>query len=188
MLKERIQEIFEFTKSESPYRKANKGWINQDIFLDLSPSPDTFAQRNEAAKVTIFWSPINNLLSKIFIIIVISSILVFTSLSFTKGRLNFNLFNTSLIKEIVKVEDNKVLETNDLKYLDSENSGNEENLEINELDKINKINTLDVNEINLDQESKTTQIDKEKSLIKDNGNNNLDIKILENKKSKSNFI
>ena len=33
MLKERIQEIFEFTNSESPYRKANKGWINEDIFM-----------------------------------------------------------------------------------------------------------------------------------------------------------
>ena len=44
MLKERIQEVFEFTKSESPYRKANKGWINQDIFLDLSPSPDQVKQ------------------------------------------------------------------------------------------------------------------------------------------------
>ena len=35
MLKERIQEIVEFTNSESPYQKANKGWINQNIFLDL---------------------------------------------------------------------------------------------------------------------------------------------------------
>ena len=76
MLKERIQEIFEFTKSESPYRKANKGWINQDIFLDLSPSTDTYTKRNESAKVTLFWSPINTLLSNIFIIIIISSILV----------------------------------------------------------------------------------------------------------------
>ena len=53
MLKERIQEIFEFAKSESPYRKANKGWINQDIFLDLSSSSDSIKQRNEAAKVTL---------------------------------------------------------------------------------------------------------------------------------------
>ena len=69
MLKERIQEVFEFTKSESPYRKANKGWINQDIFLDLSPSTDTYKQTSEAAKVTLFWSPLNSLLSNIFLII-----------------------------------------------------------------------------------------------------------------------
>ena len=54
MLKERIQEVFEFTKSESPYRKANKGWINQDIFLDLSPSTDTYNQTSEAAKAVSY--------------------------------------------------------------------------------------------------------------------------------------
>ena len=187
MIKERIQEIFDFTKSESPYRKANKGWINQDIFLDLSPSPDTFAQKNEAAKVTVFWSPINTLLSNIFTIIIISSLLVLTSISFTKGRFNFNLFNTSLINDIVKVEDNKVIKTNQLKDLDSMNSENEENLEINQLDKTNKITSLDDDQINLDQKTIAIQTDKEKSLIKDK-ENDIDIKILENKKSKSNFI
>ena len=91
MLKERIQEVFEFTKSESPYRKANKGWINQDIFLDLSPSPDQVKQINEDAKVTLFWSPINSLLSNIFIVFILGSLLVFTSVSFAKGR--FDLKN-----------------------------------------------------------------------------------------------
>ena len=185
MLKERIQEIFEFTKSESPYRKANKGWINQDIFLDLSPSPDTFEQKNEAAKVTLFWSPINKLVSNIFIIIIISSILVFTSLSFAKGRFNFNLFNNSSINDIVKVEDNMVK-----KYSHSNASISkisEKNLEINELDKINNITSLDDNQINSDQETITTEIDKQESLIKDKVNN-IDNQILENKKSKSNFI
>ena len=187
MIKERIQEILDFSKSESPYRKANKGWINQDIFLDLSPSTDSFAQKNEAAKVTVFWSPINTLLSNIFTVIIISSILVFTSLSFAKGRFNYNFFNTYFIHDIVKVEDNNVLKTNHLNDLDSINSENEQNLEINELDKMNKITELDDNEVILDQETKTIQLDKEKSLIKDEGNN-IDIKILENKKSKSNFI
>jgi len=93
VLKERIQEILEFTKSESPYRKANKGWINQDIFLDLSPSPDQVKQKKEDAKVTLFWSPINRLLSNIFLIIIVCSILVFSSVSFAKGRFDFNLFN-----------------------------------------------------------------------------------------------
>ena len=96
MLKERIQEIFEFTKSESPYRKANKGWVNQDIFLDLSPSADTYKQTNEAAKLTLFWSPINSFLSNIFLIIILGSLLVFTSVSFAKGRFDFNLLKIEL--------------------------------------------------------------------------------------------
>ena len=148
MLKDRLQEIFEFTKSESPYRKANKGWINQDIFLDLSPSVDTLKQKKEAAKVTLFWSPINNLLSNIFLIIIISSMLVFTSLSLSKGRFGFDSFNTSLISNIVKVEDNKVAEDSTVIALDSVTSENEESLAINQLDKINNINPLDENPTN----------------------------------------
>ena len=187
MLKERIQEIFEFTKSESPYRKANKGWINQDIFLDLNPSPDTFAQKNDAAKVTVFWSPINTLLSNIFIIIIISSILVFTSLNIVKGRFNFNFFNADLINDIVKVEDNKVLKINQFNDVSSENSENEQIFEINELNKTNNINSLDDSQIKLEQEKITHGIDKQESVIKDN-ENKIDIKNVGNKQSKSNFI
>ena len=187
MLKERIQEILEFSKSESPYSKANKGWINQDIFLDLSPKTNTFLQRNEAAKITLFWSPINTLLTNIFIIIIISSILVFTSLTFAKGRFNFDLFHSSFINEIVKVEDNKVLITNHPNDLDAKNHENEKNLEISELDKINNITSLDDNKINSDLEKITTEIEKAESLIKDK-KNNIDNKNLEIKKSKSNFI
>ncbi len=187
MLKERIQEIFEFIKSESPYRKANQGWINQDIFLDLSPSFDALKQKNEAAKVTIFWSPINNLLSNIFIILIASSLLVFTSLSFVKGRFDFDFFNASLVKEIVKVEDNTVLETTDLNDLDSRIAENQNNIDINELGKSNEINSLDNHQINLDQKTIANQINKEENRIKETKSNK-DIKNLENKKSKSNFI
>ena len=187
MLKERIQEVFEFTKSESPYRKANKGWINQDIFLDLSPAPDTFAQKNEAAKITVWWSPVNTLLSNIFIVIIISSLMVFTSLSFAKGRFNLNLFNTSLTNEIIQATDNNVMKTNQLTDLDSLDLENEQNLEIEELETKNNMISLDENQIKSDQKTITTEIDKKEVLIKDK-ENNTNIRILENKKSKSNFI
>ena len=187
MFKERIQEIFEFTKSESPYRKANKGWINQDIFLDLSPSSDTFKQNNEAAKITVFWTPVNTFLSNIFIILIISSILVFTSLSFAKGRFNFNYINSSSIKDMIKVEDSKVERTNQLRDLDYLKSENEKSLAINEIDNTNKINQLDDNQINSDQEIITNEIDKQQTIIKDS-KNKIDIKKLETKKLKSNFI
>ena len=187
MLKDRIQEIFDFTKSESPYRKANKGWINQDIFLDLSPVPDTFAQKNEAAKITVWWSPLNTLLSNIFIVIIISSLLVFTSLSFAKGRFNLNLFNTSLTNKITQATANSVLKTTQLKDLDSLDLENEQNLEIEELETKNNMISLDDNQLNLDQETIITKVEKQESLIKDK-NTNIDIEIVENKKSKSNFI
>ena len=187
MFKERIKEISEFTKSESPYRKANKGWINQDIFLDLSPSADTFSQKDEAAKLTVFWSPVNTLLSNIFIIIIMSSILVFTSISLSKGGFHFDLFNNSLITNTVKVEDNKVLKFDHVKDLDSINNENVQNIEINELDNINNKTYLDDNQIKSDQEKITTQNLKQDNSIK-GIESDKEIKIIRNKKSKSNFI
>lgn len=187
MLKERIQEIFEFTKSESPYRKANKGWINQDIFLDLSPSSNILKNQNEAAKVTLLWPPINRLLSNIFLIIVVCSIMVFTSLSFVKGRLNFNFLSNSLVNDIVQTNDNRALNTIQVNDSDSSNSEIDDNLGTNDLDKLNKINSVEDNKTNLDQKTITNKIDPQVNRIKDNESSK-DIEILKNKKSKSNFI
>ena len=187
MLKERIQEVFEFTKSESPYRKANKGWINQDIFLDLSPSSDTYKQTNEAAKVTLFWSPLNSLLLNIFLIIILGSILVFTSVSFANGRFYFNLFNNSEINDIIKVDQNKAQDTSNLKDIDSRNPIIKENLETKDLDKSTKISSLGDELKKADNKIINKKIDKEDSSIKESEINK-DIKILQNNKPKSNFI
>ncbi len=187
MLKERIQEVFEFTKSESPYRKANKGWINQDIFLDFSPSADTFKQKNEDAKVTLFWSPINRLLSNIFWIIILGSILVFTSLSFEKGRFDFALFSNYDIKDIAEVQRDKDLDMSKLESIDSINLTIQQNIDIKELDKPTKINSLDDDLIKTDQKIKTKKIDKQDSSLIET-QKNIDVGILQNKKPKSNFI
>ena len=180
MLKERIQEIFEFTKSESPYRKANKGWINQDIFLDLSPSTDNLKDNNEAAKITILWSPINSLLSNIFFILIIGSLIVFTSLSFVKGKFNINFFNTSLLNNEVKVEENKVLSNNEIKAFDTNDSKEK-------IDKYHPIDTLDDKKIDIDEEILDNKIDKQYDRKKDIESSK-NVRILKNKKSKSNFI
>ncbi len=187
MLKERIQEVFEFTKSESPYRKANKGWINKDVFLDLNPSSDTYKQTNEAAKVTLFWSPLNSLLSNIFLIIILGSILVFASVSFAKGRFDFNLFNNSEINDIINVDQNKGPDISSLKDIDSTNSTIQKNIEIKELDKSTKISSLDDNLKKADEKTINKKIDKQDSSIREIERNK-DIKILQNKKPKSNFI
>ena len=184
MLKERIQEIFEFTKSESPYRKANKGWINEDIFLDLSPSSDTTNQTNEVAKVTFFWSPLNSLLSNIFIIIVLGSILVFSSVSFVKGRFDLNLFNNSTIVDILKIEENKALNISLSNDIDSTNLNNNNNTDSKNLE---EINSLDDDLINEDKKIINQKIDEQDSLIKESQTNK-NIKISKNKNPKSNFI
>ncbi len=182
MLKERIQEVFEFTKSESPYRKANKGWINQDIFLDLSPSANTVKQKNEDAKVTLFWAPINSLLSNIFIIISLCSVLVFTSVSFAKGRFDLNLFHNSEIGDIVEVEENHALEISESEDIDSMNSIIQQNVDTKDLDKPSQVNSSDNDPMKVDK-----KIDKQKN-TKIESQSNKDIKILKSKKPKSNFI
>ena len=187
MLKERIQEIFDFTKSESPYRKANKGWINQDIFLDLSPSAEKYKQTNEAAKVTLFWTPINRLLSNIFVIIILSSIFVFTSISFAKGRFDFNLYNNYGINGILNVDENKPLNISNLNDIDSKNLTSQRKVESKDLDKSNSINSLDNDLKKSEEKIITKKIDKQDTSIKESETNK-DIKILQNKKSKSNFI
>ena len=187
MLKERIQEVLEFTKSESPYRKANKGWINQDIFLDLSPSTDTYKQTSEAAKVTLFWSPINSLLSNIFLIIILGSILVFISVSFAKGKFDLNLFNNSVINDIVKVDKNKAPDISSLKDTDSRNSRIQKNIDIKDIDESTKIISLSDDLQKADEEIINKKINKQETSIK-KSEKNKNIKILQNKKPKSNFI
>ena len=187
MLKERIQEVFEFTKSESPYKKANKGWINQDIFLDLSPSADKYKLTNEAAKVTLFWSPINSLLSNIFLIIILGSIIVFTSVSFTKDRFNLNFFNNSGINNIVNVDQIEILNESSLEDLDSKNSTNQKNLDTKNIDESNQFNSFDGDLKKSDEKLVNETIDKQDSSIIESESNK-DIKISHNKKRKSNFI
>ena len=187
MLNERIQEIFDFTKSESPYRKANKGWINKDIFLDLTPSAEKFSQNNEAAKVTLFWSPINTLLSNIFFVVLIACILVFTSLSFVKGRFNFNQLKTSMINNIVIDVDERVLKSNQLKFSDSKGSEIEYKLDRNEEGLSNEINLSDDNKINLDKKIMNNKIEKDVEMKKDIEGEN-EVKNSKNQKPKSNFI
>ena len=180
MLKERVLEVFEFTKNESPYRKANKGWINQDIFLDLSPYTEKFKQKNEDAKITLFWSPINTLLSKLFIIIILGSIIVFTSVSFSKGRFAINLLNNSQIIDNEKVELNEDINIIELSEIELMNTPLKENIDTKDL--VNK-NEIDDDLIKLNHQ----RID-EKDSFKKESKSNKEIKILQNKKLKSNFI
>ena len=187
MLKERLNEVFEFTKSESPYKKANKGWINKDIFLDLSPSTDIAKQTNEDAKVTLFWSPINSLLSNIFIVIIIGSILVFTSVSVSKGRFDFNLFNNSLIIDSIKYQENNPLNIIELENKNSSNQPPQQNIATKDQGESTKINSL-YDDLKKDNEKIINKkIDKEETSIIDNQSHK-DIKNLQNKKLKSNFI
>jgi len=189
VLKERLKEILDFTKSESPYSKANKGWINQDIFLEFGKSSSTLSKQKEAAKVTLLWPPIQRLISNLLLIVIISSLIVLTTL---KGsQLNFNLgsltvaFKNKLVQIDTK-KSNSIIE--EIEIFDSNlNSEGEEdfpkeesNLSPDELsDKEDSLKSED----NIAKE----QISEAEEQLEELEIKN-DISITSTKKSKSNFF
>ena len=187
MLKERIQEVFEFAKSESPYQKANKGWINQDIFLDLGPTSDTLKQKNETAKVTFLWSPINTFLSNIFLTCILCCLLVFTSISIVKGRFQFDLIHISSINDLVKVDQNKALKLSQQNYRGFNHVKVQDKVDEDDLAKPEITNSQNDILIQSDQKIETDKIDIKSDKTKLNEFSK-DTKNLKNKKSKSNFI
>ena len=190
MFKKRLQEILEFTKSESPYSKANKGWINQDIFLEFGKSSSALSKQKEAAKVTLLWPPIQRLISNLLIIIIISSIILLTTLKGSK--LNFNLVSITVafkdkLVQIDTKKSNLILVENQIDDINS-NSESEEDLPTEEIN----ISTEDLSDkedslksednIAKDQISELEEEQLEEIEIKN------DISITITKKSKSNFF
>ena len=190
MFKERLQEILEFTKSESPYRKANKGWINKDVFLEIGNSSSTLSKQKEAAEVKFFWPPIQRLIFNLLLILIIASLIVLTTL---KGsELNFNLgsfiisFKTNLFqleaqKPNLFIEEDQIISSN----LNSESEDNFSSEQINISDKelLDKEDLLKVEDSVLKDQLPELQEQLPEELVEKN-----DITIKNVKKSKSNFF
>ena len=105
MLGERIKEIIDFAKSESPYRSANKGWITNDVFLNLGPSEEKSAsQFDQFVKVSFLWQPIIQLASILFVVIFLSSIFAFAPISLSSGRLHNIVQAFNFKQEIVLLQ------------------------------------------------------------------------------------
>ena len=98
----------------------------------------------------------------------------------------YNLSRLSIFG-FVEVEENNSLDIVLLEDIDSKNSTTPKNLETIELDKSNKISSLDDDLNEEDEKIINKKIEKEDSLNKESESNK-DIKILQNKKPKSNFI
>ena len=189
MFKERFQELLEFTKSESPYRKANKGWINQDIFLEFGKSSSTLSKQKEAAKVTLLWPPIQRLIFNLLLIIIISSLIVLNTIKHSEISFNLRSFTSALTNKLITIENKEsslVLEKN--KIIDSNlDSTTEEFIEKEEInistgELSNKEDSLKL-EDNIEKDQ-IIELEEEKSEgieIKS------DISITSSKKSKSNF-
>ena len=183
MLKERLQEIFEFTNSESPYKKANKGWISQDIFLEFGKSSSMLSKQKEAAKITLLWPPIQSIIFNLLLIIIISSLIVLTTVK--ESKLNFNLdsFTVAFKNKIVQLENKEstsILEENEIinSILDSEIEEDFTKEEIN-----NSTEELSTKEDSLKIEDTI-----EKDQISEEIEIKNEISIANPKKSKSNFF
>ena len=190
MFKERLQEILEFTKSESPYSKANKGWINEDIFLEFGKSSSSLSKQKESAKVTLLWTPIKRLISNLFIIVIIASLIVLTTIKGSK--LNFNLGSLSdaykdklvqvdIKKSSIILEDNQIIDINYNSESEEDFSKEEINISPDDLsDKEDLLKSED--NIAKDQISELDEEQLEEIEIKN------DVSITITKKSKSNFF
>ena len=190
MLKERLQEIFEFTKSESPYSKANKGWINQDIFLEFGQSSSILSKQKEAAKITLLWAPIQRLISNLLLIIVLSSLLVLTTIKVSKLNFNLSSFTMAFKSKIVQLDSNEsnlILEANEIIDSNLEAVSEKDFLkEVTNQRKDEFVNSEDsLNLYEIITEDQMSELDEEKSEEIEIKN---DFEILSNKKSKSNFF
>ena len=110
MLGERIKEIVDFAKSESPYRSANKGWISNDVFLNLGASDQKAASEfDQFVEISFLWKPIIQLASILCVVIFLSSIFAFAPISLSNGRLHnivqaFNLKSDLVVLKKTYIE------------------------------------------------------------------------------------
>jgi len=103
LVRERLKEVVDFATSESPYRNANKGWINDDVYLQWGSLTDKADSGNEELlDVSIFWEPVKKLVLILFLVIALASTLVFGSVSLSKGRFDFSLISSSFGDEAIK--------------------------------------------------------------------------------------
>ena len=93
MVRENVKELVDFVKTESPYRSANKGWLTDYIYLNLGNSSNKKQKKlNQVAGLSLFWEPINKLISIVFVVFLVTIVFVFCSISFSKGNLKFSSF------------------------------------------------------------------------------------------------
>ena len=87
LLQKRIQEIVDFATTESPNRSANKGWITDDVYLQLGSMPDKSSEKGkEFADIVLYWNPINQIVLGILFALFLATILVVTSISLVSGE------------------------------------------------------------------------------------------------------
>ncbi len=100
MVRQRLQEVVDFARSESPYRAANKGWITNDVFLKLGGSVDrSLREEDEMASVSVLWGPINQIALIFISVLFAASIFVFSMVSLAHGNFSISPLVSDVISE-----------------------------------------------------------------------------------------
>ncbi len=104
VLRERIKELVDFATTESPYRDANKGWLSEDVYVQLGSSPESSPKSGvELANVSVFWNPINQLALILLVVVLTASTFVFISVSFAHGRFETSSPTSELSTKVAPV-------------------------------------------------------------------------------------
>ncbi|KGG11876.1 MULTISPECIES: hypothetical protein [Prochlorococcus] len=87
MLGDRIQEIADFARGESPYRSANKGWLTDDVYLQWGATKDKSSEKfDQLVKVSFFWQPIIKAALTLISVIFFASLFAFMPLTLSQGK------------------------------------------------------------------------------------------------------
>ena len=100
-MKDRITELLDFATNQSPYRNANKGWLNNDIYFNWGKfKSNKTGMNNSILDITLFWDPVKAIISILFVVILISSVFIYliNSIKDIKLKIIHNTFPLELIE------------------------------------------------------------------------------------------
>ncbi len=134
MVKERITEIIDFATSTSPYKNANKGWLTEDVYLQLGAKPQKSSkQGKQFLDVFVFWKPIKELVVILFFAVSLASILVVSSISYAHGNLHFSFSLPSITSKPIELQEDVQEEIKNMPVVEDNQSSS---LELSEIEEI----------------------------------------------------
>ncbi|WP_269623394.1 hypothetical protein [Prochlorococcus marinus] len=103
VIRERIQEVVDFAKTESPYRSANKGWLTNNIFLERGSGTDQNAKKfDQVVKISVLWQPIVQIAFSLLCAIFLATLFAFTPFALAHGKLHLNIVSLNSTTQVQK--------------------------------------------------------------------------------------
>ena len=112
-MKDRITELLDFATNQSPYRNANKGWLNNDIYLNWGKfKSNKTGMNNSILDITLSWDPVKAIISILFAVLLISSVFIYliNSIKDIKVKIIHNTFPLELIENDSNINNKSEME------------------------------------------------------------------------------